>query len=197
MSAAAETSATLRLEGLSVARGGRPVVRDVSIEIPPAQVTTLLGAKRRRQVDDGARGRRHPAPERRPGDARRSRPDAPPARAGARGRCRGRPEGRRLLPALTVEDNLRVATYALSSARREERDRIRARALPRAREALARDRRACSRAASSRWSCSRRRSSRGRARCSSTSSHSVLRRSSSSVSCRRSSPSPKTASACS
>ena len=29
---------------LSVARGGRPVVHDVSLEIPPGQVTTLLGA---------------------------------------------------------------------------------------------------------------------------------------------------------
>ena len=34
----------LRLEGLSVSRGGRPVVHEVSLEIPPKQVTTLLGA---------------------------------------------------------------------------------------------------------------------------------------------------------
>ena len=46
-------------------------------------------------------------------------------------------EGRRLLPALTVQDNLRVATYSLSCAAREGRDRLRARALPGAREALA------------------------------------------------------------
>ena len=35
---------SLRLEALSVARGGRTVVRDVDLEIPPGQVTTLLGA---------------------------------------------------------------------------------------------------------------------------------------------------------
>ena len=34
----------LRLEELSVPRGGRTVVRDVSLEIPPGEVTTLLGA---------------------------------------------------------------------------------------------------------------------------------------------------------
>ncbi len=35
--------ATLSLEELTVARGGRTVVDQVSLEIPPAQVTTLLG----------------------------------------------------------------------------------------------------------------------------------------------------------
>ena len=34
---------TLRLDGLTVARGVRDVIRDVSLEIPPGQVTTLLG----------------------------------------------------------------------------------------------------------------------------------------------------------
>ncbi len=34
----------LRLESFSVERGGRTVVREVSLEIPPGQVTTLLGA---------------------------------------------------------------------------------------------------------------------------------------------------------
>ncbi len=42
--AAAVATAGLRLDAFSVARGGRPVVRDVSLEIPPGQVTTLLGA---------------------------------------------------------------------------------------------------------------------------------------------------------
>ena len=37
-------AAGLRLDALSVARGGRAVVRDVSLEIPPGEVTTLLGA---------------------------------------------------------------------------------------------------------------------------------------------------------
>ena len=35
---------TLRIEELSVSRGGNPVVREVSLEIPPGEVTTLLGA---------------------------------------------------------------------------------------------------------------------------------------------------------
>jgi len=34
----------LRLDGLSVPRAGRPVVKDVSLEIPPGQVTAFLGA---------------------------------------------------------------------------------------------------------------------------------------------------------
>ena len=116
MSAAAETSATLRLEELSVARGGRPVVHDVSLEIPPGAGHDAPRPERRRQVDDRARGRRRAAPDRRPGPARRRdltrlRPEQVRAAGVA-----VVPEGRRLLPALTVEDNLRVATYALSSA---------------------------------------------------------------------------------
>ena len=35
--------ATLRIDALSVPRGGRPVVREVSLEIPPGEVTALLG----------------------------------------------------------------------------------------------------------------------------------------------------------
>ena len=33
----------LRLEGLTVARGGRPVVHEVTFEIAPGEVTALLG----------------------------------------------------------------------------------------------------------------------------------------------------------
>jgi branched-chain amino acid transport system ATP-binding protein len=113
---AVEASATLRLEGLSVARGGRPVVRDVSIEIPPAQVTTLLGpngAGKSTMVLAVAgilrpSGGRVMLGDR---DLTRLRPEQVRAAGVA-----VVPEGRRLLPALTVEDNLRVATYALSSA---------------------------------------------------------------------------------
>ena len=36
-------STMLRLDGVSVARGGRTVVHDVSIDIPPGEVTALLG----------------------------------------------------------------------------------------------------------------------------------------------------------
>ena len=107
---------TLRLESLSVARGGRTVVHDVSLEIPAGQVTALLG----------------------PNGAGKSslvlavggvlRPSAGRVLLGDRELTRRRPEsirnegvaivpeGRRLLGALTVEDNLRVATYALGRA---------------------------------------------------------------------------------
>jgi branched-chain amino acid transport system ATP-binding protein len=39
----ATPDATLRLDALSVERGGRPVLRDVSLEVPPGEVTALLG----------------------------------------------------------------------------------------------------------------------------------------------------------
>ena len=39
-----EPAATLRLEEVSVPRGGRNVVHEVSLEIPPGEVTALLGA---------------------------------------------------------------------------------------------------------------------------------------------------------
>jgi branched-chain amino acid transport system ATP-binding protein len=107
------TGPALRLQGLSVRRGGRTVVRDVSLEIPPGEVTALLG----------------------PNGAGKStlvlavagvlRPSAGQVLLGSKELTRRRPEkiratgvavvpeGRRLLPELTLEDNLRVATYSL------------------------------------------------------------------------------------
>ena len=107
---------TLRLEGLSVARGGRVVVHDVSLEVAAGKVTALLG----------------------PNGAGKSslvlavggvlRPSGGRVLLGDRELTRRRPEsireagvaivpeGRRLLSALTVEDNLRVATYSLGRA---------------------------------------------------------------------------------
>jgi branched-chain amino acid transport system ATP-binding protein len=107
-------SESLRLEALSVPRGGHPVVREVSMEIPPGQVTTLLGAngagKSTLVLAIGGvlrpSGGRVLLGDR---DVTGMRPE----------RIRGAgvavvPEGRRLLSDLTVHDNLRVATYALS-----------------------------------------------------------------------------------
>jgi branched-chain amino acid transport system ATP-binding protein len=111
-----DNGAGLHLDKLCVARGGRPIVIDVSIDIPPGQVTALLGAngagkstmvlavggllnKTGGKVRLGDR------------DLTRFRPEQVRAAGVAIV-----PEGRRLLPALTIEDNLRVATYSLSSA---------------------------------------------------------------------------------
>jgi branched-chain amino acid transport system ATP-binding protein len=104
---------SLRIDGLSISRGGKPVVHEISLEIAPGAVTTLLG----------------------PNGAGKSttvltvggvlRPTAGTVSIGGRNLTRLRPErirkagvaivpeGRRLLSDLTVNDNLRVATYAL------------------------------------------------------------------------------------
>jgi branched-chain amino acid transport system ATP-binding protein len=105
---------SLQLDDLTVARGGRPVVKSVSLEIPPGQVTTLLGANgagKSTMVLAVAGLLRASAGRIMLGDRdlTRLRPE----------QVRGAgvavvPEGRRLLSALTVEDNLRVATYSLS-----------------------------------------------------------------------------------
>jgi branched-chain amino acid transport system ATP-binding protein len=107
------TAGVLRVDGLCVPRGGRPVLRDVSIDVTPGEVTALLG----------------------PNGAGKStlvlavagtiRPTAGTVTLGDRDLtgCRPEqirrsglavvPEGRRLLPELSVADNLRVATYML------------------------------------------------------------------------------------
>jgi branched-chain amino acid transport system ATP-binding protein len=114
---AAEAATTrgveLRFEDLCVPRGGRAVLHDVSLSIPPGEVTTLLGpngagkstlvlavggvvraTSGRVLLGDLDLTRRRPEQIREAGVAIV-------------------PEGRRLLPRLTVQDNLRVATYAL------------------------------------------------------------------------------------
>jgi branched-chain amino acid transport system ATP-binding protein len=106
----------LRLDDLSVERGGRPVVAGVSLEIPPGQVTALLGAngagKSSLVLAVGGllrkSGGRVLVGDR---ELTRLRPEQVRAAGVA-----VVPEGRRLLPALTVADNLRVATYALGGA---------------------------------------------------------------------------------
>jgi len=118
----AAAAVALRLEDLSVARGAHTVVHDVSLEIPPGVVTTLLGA-------NGAGKSTLVLAV-----AGVLRPTAGKVLLGERELTRRRPEkiraagvavvpeGRRLLPDLTVEDNLRVATYALS--REEKRNGV-------------------------------------------------------------------------
>src|SRR5439155_26216119 len=107
---------SLRLDVFSVLRGGRPVVREVSMEIPPGQVTALLGAngagKSTLVLAVGG--------VLRPSSGRvllgeRELTGMRPERVRAAG-VAVVPEGRRLLTDLTVQDNLRVATYALSPA---------------------------------------------------------------------------------
>ena len=106
----------LALEGLTVARGGRNVVREVSLEIPAGEVTALLGPNGAGKssmvlsvggiikpvagkvlLDDLNLAGRRPERIRSAGVAIV-------------------PEGRRLLPELTVSENLRVATYTLSGS---------------------------------------------------------------------------------
>jgi branched-chain amino acid transport system ATP-binding protein len=108
--------ACLSLEGVTVERGGRAVVREASLEIPVGEVTALLGpngagksslvlavggvlkpvAGSIKVGDENLAGRR-PERVRRAGIAIV-------------------PEGRRLLAQLTVADNIRVATYSLSKS---------------------------------------------------------------------------------
>ncbi|MBO0685622.1 MAG: ABC transporter ATP-binding protein [Candidatus Dormibacteraeota bacterium] len=105
----------MRLEGLTVARGPRAVVREVSLDIPPGEVTALLGPNGagKSSLVLAVGGALRPLAGRvLLGDQELTR--LPPERIRAAG-VAVVPEGRRLLPELSVQDNLRVATYALSS----------------------------------------------------------------------------------
>jgi branched-chain amino acid transport system ATP-binding protein len=113
-------AASLQLEGLSVPRGARTVVRDVSLRIPPGEVTTLLGANGagKSSLVLAVAGLLRPSAGRVAlGDQDLTRRS--PERIRAAG-VAVVPEGRRLLPALTIDDNLRVATYALSRGQRRD-----------------------------------------------------------------------------
>jgi len=111
---AVATRELLKLDNVTVARGGRPVVRGVTIEIPAGEVTALLGpngagksslvlavggvlkfSDGKLTLDDVVLSGKRPERIRTAGVAIV-------------------PEGRRLLPQLTVEENLGVACYALS-----------------------------------------------------------------------------------
>ncbi len=117
----------LLLRDLTVERGGRPVVRDVSLEIPAGQVTALLGPNGagKSTLVLAVGGVLRP----KKGSVLLDEIDDLTGRRPERIRQAGVaivPEGRRLLPDLTVEDNLRVASYALS---REQAQTGRARVL--------------------------------------------------------------------
>jgi branched-chain amino acid transport system ATP-binding protein len=104
---------SLSIDTVSVARGPRNVVHDVCIEVPPGEVTTLLGPNGAGKSSlalacaglarvtkgwinfDGRNVANH-----RPEKIRSSGISVVP-------------EGRRMLPLLTVEENLKVATFSL------------------------------------------------------------------------------------
>ena len=107
-------SDALQLTDVTVARGGRPVVHELTLEIPSGEVTALLGPNgagkstlvlavagvlRAQNGSITLAGR----------ELAGRRPEAI-RRAGVA----VVPEGRRLLSELSVQDNLQVATYALS-----------------------------------------------------------------------------------
>jgi branched-chain amino acid transport system ATP-binding protein len=103
----------LSFDGLSVDRGGRTVLHDVSLSIPPGEITALLGpngaGKSTLVLTVGGLLRPAAGTIALGGvDLTRRRPEQVRAAGVAIV-----PEGRQLLPNLTVEDNLRVATYAL------------------------------------------------------------------------------------
>ena len=108
------TASTLKIDGLKVSRGGKEILHGISLKVPRGEVTTLLGpngaGKSTMVLSVGG--------VLRPTDGEVS-VDGTPLTALRPERIRQAgvaivPEGRRLLPDLTVEDNLRVATYALS-----------------------------------------------------------------------------------
>ena len=104
----------LSLSGLTVSRGSRNVVRDVSLAIPAGAVTALLGpngaGKSTLVLAVGGVLRPAAGTIQLNGDNLVGRRPERIRQAGVA----VVPEGRRLLPDLSVEDNLRVASYALS-----------------------------------------------------------------------------------
>jgi branched-chain amino acid transport system ATP-binding protein len=103
----------LTLENLTVSRGGRPVVRDVSLRVDRGEVTALLGPNGagKSSLVLAVSGVLKPES----GSVKLNGTDLG-GRRPEKIRAAGVavvPEGRRLLSELTVEDNLRVATYSL------------------------------------------------------------------------------------
>jgi branched-chain amino acid transport system ATP-binding protein len=108
-----KADASLRLDRLTVERGGRAVVRDVSLEVAPGEVTALLGpngAGKSSLVLAVGGVLRSSGSITLDGEELGSRR---PERIRQRGIAIV-PEGRRLLTLLSVRENLGVATYSLS-----------------------------------------------------------------------------------
>jgi branched-chain amino acid transport system ATP-binding protein len=104
----------LELRDITVERGGRPVVKDVTIPVPAGEVTALLGpngaGKSSLVLAVGGVLKPKPGSVTLDGTELAGRR---PEKIRAAGVAIV-PEGRRLLPDLSVDDNLKVATYALS-----------------------------------------------------------------------------------
>ena len=105
---------TLELHDITVERGGRAVVKDVTIPVPAGEVTALLGPNGagKSSLVLAVGGVLKP----RPGSVSLDGVELA-GRRPEKIRAAGVaivPEGRRLLPDLSVDDNLKVATYALS-----------------------------------------------------------------------------------
>jgi len=110
----ATTPGVLELRDITVERGGRPVVKDVTIPVPAGEVTALLGPNGagKSSLVLAVGGVLKP----RPGSVSLNGTELA-GRRPEKIRAAGIaivPEGRRLLPDLSVDDNIRVATYALS-----------------------------------------------------------------------------------
>jgi branched-chain amino acid transport system ATP-binding protein len=109
-----ESTPTLKIDGLKVSRGGHPVLHGISLEVPQGQITTLLGPNGagKSTMVLAVGGVLRPTDGAVSVDGKnltKMRPELIRAAGVAIV-----PEGRRLLPDLTVEDNLRVATYSLT-----------------------------------------------------------------------------------
>jgi branched-chain amino acid transport system ATP-binding protein len=113
-------AAALRLEALSVERGGRPVLREVSLDVPPGEVTALLGPNGagKSTLVLAVAGVLRPSSGRvLLGDRDLTR--RPPERIRRAG-VAVVAEGRRVLKDLSIADNLRVATYGLDGGQAEQ-----------------------------------------------------------------------------
>ena len=102
-------SAALELQGLEVRYGSVPAVRNLTLEVGEGEIVGLIGPNGAGQVDDAARDHGHrslrtPATLSVRGESIRKRSPETVARSG----IALVPEGRRIYPHMTVEENLRL-----------------------------------------------------------------------------------------